>query len=321
MPHDDYDALIFLYDALKGTKWTNSTNWDDPDVPMSKWHGIKINMCGRVEEICLNDNKLVGELPDSDRWCALSNHVKRLYLANNFLVKSIPKSIGTLTKLEELNLSWNKLTGSIPEEIFELKSLKVIRLDNNRLSGSISENIIKLTALEFLDCSRNLLSGLIPYCLIQHMKEEHKPDRRLYAEIEDANIDKQYAVVYQEYQERLAEQKFEIEALQAEAARLEELKDNNLDEEDDEDEEEGKEEIEESRKIVEFSTRSDTSSSGSGSSYSSSGSETESEEETELEYEEVNIVVLQPPPRDMPATILLPNLRVVDLSRNKLTLK
>ena len=221
MPHDDYDALIFLYDALKGIKWTNSTNWDDPDVPLSKWHGIKVNICGRIEEICLKDNKLIGELPESDRWCALTNHLKRLYLSNNSLIKSIPKAIGSLTNLEELNLSWNKLTGTIPEGIYDIKTLKIIRLDNNRLSGPISEDINKLTSLEYIDCSRNLLSGLIPYCLIQHMKQQDKPARSVYAHVEDANIDIQYAVVYKRYEQAYGVQQLEIEALQNKAERLE----------------------------------------------------------------------------------------------------
>ena len=55
-------------------------------------------------------------------------HLKVFHLAKNILGDSIPKSIGKLSKLRDLDLTGNMLKGTIPYEMgscIELSSLKL----------------------------------------------------------------------------------------------------------------------------------------------------------------------------------------------------
>ena len=48
-------------------------------------------------------------------------------------------SLGTLYKLENLNLSSNKLSGSLPAEMSNLSSLKTAYFQSNELSGKVPD--------------------------------------------------------------------------------------------------------------------------------------------------------------------------------------
>ena len=52
-----------------------------------------------------------------------------MHLFNNQLTGEIPKEIGKLINLQELNLSNNQLTGEIPKEIGKLTNLKYCYLE------------------------------------------------------------------------------------------------------------------------------------------------------------------------------------------------
>jgi len=83
-------------------------------------------------------------------------------LSSNQLSGSIPKEIGNLSKLTELNLISNQLNGSIPKEIGNLSNLRYLHLSSNQLSGSIPQEISNLSKLTELSLSSNQLSGSIP---------------------------------------------------------------------------------------------------------------------------------------------------------------
>ncbi|CAM9533498.1 unnamed protein product, partial [Hapterophycus canaliculatus] len=59
MAQTDRDALLALYDATDGPKWTNNTSWNT-DADLSEWHGVKLNGEGRVAELSLDENNLRG---------------------------------------------------------------------------------------------------------------------------------------------------------------------------------------------------------------------------------------------------------------------
>uniref|UniRef100_A0A0E0M6V7 Leucine-rich repeat-containing N-terminal plant-type domain-containing protein n=1 Tax=Oryza punctata TaxID=4537 RepID=A0A0E0M6V7_ORYPU len=93
-------------------------------------------------------NKIQGSLPSSMEFMALTG--------------GIPKVIGTLVALTNLNLSWNSLTGEIPEKIGSLPQLESLDLSHNMLSGEIPNSIASLTYLSHMNLSYNNLSGRIP---------------------------------------------------------------------------------------------------------------------------------------------------------------
>ncbi len=73
-------------------------------------------------------------------------------------LKSLPISLGRLSKLEELYLADNQLT-SLPESIGRLSRLRVLRLGNNQLTG-VPHRIGQLRNLEELDIHDNNLTSL-----------------------------------------------------------------------------------------------------------------------------------------------------------------
>lgn len=140
VPLSERDVLVALYNATDGVNWTNNTNWlTDNDI--STWHGVSVSN-GLVTGLVLAGNQLTGE---------------------------IPKELGNLTNLEELNLSFNPLSGEIPAELGNLSSLKELWLVGNpvgnQLSGALPEELGNLTNLEVLILNYNQLSGPLPQSL------------------------------------------------------------------------------------------------------------------------------------------------------------
>lgn len=106
----DRDALVELFLALKGDFWTRKDNWCS-DLPNRKWFGVHVNSSGHVEIIDLGRNYLQGSI-EFVPWATLTN-LRQLSLYDNRIVGNIPREIGRISSLEELDLSWNLLEGSL----------------------------------------------------------------------------------------------------------------------------------------------------------------------------------------------------------------
>ncbi len=162
---EDYKALRAFYIASNGDNWKNKDNWDvkseNPPIScnLSKFRGVYLNEMGRVSQIALAQNNLVGTLTPEIKRLAFVN---TMWLDNNQLSGTIPKEIGELQKLERIALSFNKLIGEIPIEFYSIKSLKEFSFGYNNLVGSIPTNIKNLENLIRLECSTNKLSGALP---------------------------------------------------------------------------------------------------------------------------------------------------------------
>jgi hypothetical protein len=62
-----------------------------------------------------------------------------LDLSSNNLVGTIPASLGSLSKLEDLNLSHNALVGAVPSQLAGMSSLVELDLSSNRLEGRLGD--------------------------------------------------------------------------------------------------------------------------------------------------------------------------------------
>lgn len=160
----DLSTLTTLYNATNGDNWTTKTNWDitgetSCDPCNDNWYGITCEN-GRVTEINLEDNKLIGTLPTS---IGDLSELKILNLKKNQIGNSIPIAIGNLSNLQQLTLSGNQLTGTIPSEIGNLSNLLKLELSFNQLDGSIPTEIgSNLFNLQELYLNNNQLTGSIP---------------------------------------------------------------------------------------------------------------------------------------------------------------
>lgn len=114
-----------------------------------------------LEDLNLNENvmfNLWNLTEDISRLTRLKAMVLTTCMLNGF----IPRSIGNMTELVDLEMSGNSLVGRIPKELGFLKNLKQLELYYNQLDGEIPEELGNLTGLVDLDISVNKLSGKIP---------------------------------------------------------------------------------------------------------------------------------------------------------------
>ena len=103
-------ALIDLYNATDGPLWVNRNSWQIPGY-------VGENPCGWFGVTCEN------------------GRVTELELPNNNLVGNIPNSIGDLTSLKVLQLNKNKLSGLLPYTINHMYQLVYLFVNDNQLSG------------------------------------------------------------------------------------------------------------------------------------------------------------------------------------------
>ena len=119
-------------------------------------------------------NNLEGNIP-SVAFQPLQASLNAVYLNNNKLTGSIPRSLGQLPLLTKLWLHGNDLTGPIPDTIggsFSL--LRSVRLNSNRLSGFMPENLGESPVLNELNVADNQLRGVLPTYMVNFGTSSYK---------------------------------------------------------------------------------------------------------------------------------------------------
>lgn len=150
------NSLILLYlgeNHLTGT------------IPSFSPPATIVNSNSSLRELELNSNYLIGTIPSSITSSFPLLNI--LYLFGNALNGSIPKTIGNLSELIQLNLCSNQLTGTIPESIIQLTKLQFLYLFDNQLIGKIPIQINQMTSLTELELFSNFLSGEIPNSIFE----------------------------------------------------------------------------------------------------------------------------------------------------------
>lgn len=121
---NDSLALVAIYDALGGSKWSHSY-WKR--TPLRYWEGVKL-----------------ANINDEVR-------VVSLFLAGNDVKGQLPKEIGMLTELKSLKICHSdNLTGSIVDGVYDLTKLKVLDFRFTGLTGELSPRIGQLAQLDTL---------------------------------------------------------------------------------------------------------------------------------------------------------------------------
>ena len=173
-----YYSLKLLYETTGGNSWRwrtpveeYGTTWDfsnrSSDPCESLWQGINCTKSGqssgntnRVVEIILEQFNLVGRL-DEKIFVNLTSLTK-LSFRTSSLSGKIPSSLQAMVGLSYLDLSRNSFTGSIPKEIGSLSRMYWLNLNVNALVGQIPSSISRLALLSLLAISYNYLTGEIP---------------------------------------------------------------------------------------------------------------------------------------------------------------
>ncbi|GKV30347.1 hypothetical protein SLEP1_g39164 [Rubroshorea leprosula] len=91
-----------------------------------------------------------------------SGNLVFLDVSHNQLTGKLPDCLMRWTSLVILNLANNHLFGKIPSSIGYLSRLESLGLQNNNFSGEIPRALGNCSALQFLDLNYNSFSGIIP---------------------------------------------------------------------------------------------------------------------------------------------------------------
>ncbi|KAL8043567.1 hypothetical protein ABFS82_09G130400 [Erythranthe guttata] len=129
---------------------------------------IPSNLRNLVElsSLDLSKNRIGGSIPTS---LFQMGKLSFLHLGENQLEGNIPPSIGLefeTQSLRSLNFSSNRLTGSVPKELGKLKMLEQLDICCNNLSGNL-EVIGQLHSLTEVNVSYNSFAGPIPSPLVK----------------------------------------------------------------------------------------------------------------------------------------------------------
>ncbi|KAL2553527.1 putative LRR receptor-like serine/threonine-protein kinase [Forsythia ovata] len=97
-------------------------------------------------------NVLIGIIPPE---IGSLSKVERLNLKGNNITGTIPGSIGNLTSLQRFDVSYNKLKGGIPNTISQFVNLNTFVVSVNNISGEFPSQLYNLTSLEIILLSYN----------------------------------------------------------------------------------------------------------------------------------------------------------------------
>ena len=102
-------TLALMYFSMGGDEWENASNWMGSEHHCTSWYGVSCDSENRVDEISMNENGLVG---------------------------TIPEAIGMLENLCVLKLYANDITGTVPNALFNFTKLSFLDIEQNSLTGT-----------------------------------------------------------------------------------------------------------------------------------------------------------------------------------------
>jgi len=152
-------VMAVVYYSSKGAQWEINTNWMTMKHECS-WYGVKCNIFRKIVELDLAYIELDGLIP---RELGLLSGLTDLDLHGNDLQGVIPhKLMNGINNASYLRLQMNGLFGSIHKEINRMTNLKELYLFGNFFAGTIPKELGQLKKLQIVDLYANQLTGTIP---------------------------------------------------------------------------------------------------------------------------------------------------------------
>ncbi|CAK9309790.1 unnamed protein product [Citrullus colocynthis] len=158
--HIPLEASSTTVSALQVIHQSTGLNlgWEDDPCSPTTWDhvGCEGNLVTSLELSNINLRSIgptFGDILD----------LKILDLHNTSLSGEI-QNLGSLTHLQNLNLSFNKLT-SFGSDLENLSNLKILDLQNNSLQGIVPDSLGELEDLQLLNLENNRLEGTLPLSL------------------------------------------------------------------------------------------------------------------------------------------------------------
>ncbi|XP_050148223.1 probable LRR receptor-like serine/threonine-protein kinase RFK1 isoform X1 [Malus sylvestris] len=111
-----------------------------------------------LRKIDFSYNYLSGTIPKE--WASMKLNYFSVLV--NRLSGKIPKELGNITTLTDLNLEANQFSGSLPTELGNLVNLQTLMLSSNQLTGYLPETFSGLRILTDFRINDNNFSGTLP---------------------------------------------------------------------------------------------------------------------------------------------------------------
>ena len=105
---DQRDALAGLHNVTNGRGWTRQTHWNSTN-PIGEWHGVTTDAAGCITELELQNNNLVGIVPEN---LALLTELQMLRLEGNDLWGCLPRGETLKNAVENGRLKWVSDSGN-----------------------------------------------------------------------------------------------------------------------------------------------------------------------------------------------------------------
>ncbi|GKV48339.1 hypothetical protein SLEP1_g55162 [Rubroshorea leprosula] len=154
-----------------------------------------IQQLSKLETIVLASNQFGIRFPE---WLLLQKTISIIDLSNVSMSGPLPENIGhMMPMLQGLYLANNLMNGSIPKSLCNSKSLEYLDLSNNMFSGIIPNCWRNDQSFVFIDLSSNNLSGLFPSTMGQlpSLSVLHLNNNSLHGEIHMALKNFTYLVI------------------------------------------------------------------------------------------------------------------------------
>ncbi|CAL9015739.1 unnamed protein product [Prunus brigantina] len=172
LPPAEEKALEEIAKQVGKTDWNfhinpcnNYTNWDTPKSTANPLYNNTLECnCSytggfcHVVSIFLKGQDLAGVLPPS---VAKLPYIRQVDFTRNYLSGTIPREWAS-TKLELLSVNVNNLSGQIPRYLGNITTLINLNLETNLFSGTVPPELGNLINLEIFILSANNLTGELP---------------------------------------------------------------------------------------------------------------------------------------------------------------
>ncbi|XVF55082.1 hypothetical protein PTKIN_Ptkin06aG0008000 [Pterospermum kingtungense] len=157
---DQRQLLLEFKSSFNCTSSGKLMNWNQT-TDCCSWDGLSCEADGRVVGLDLSNQFILGAIDSSSSLFRLQ-HLQRLNLSNNKLLRGSLQNFPLNTSLQTLVLSDTNFGGQLPDSIGDLAQLTRIELARCNFSGPIPESMKKLQQLAYLDFSSNNFSGPMP---------------------------------------------------------------------------------------------------------------------------------------------------------------
>ncbi|KAF2286151.1 hypothetical protein GH714_011001 [Hevea brasiliensis] len=171
LPNDEVEALRDIAKTLGKTDWNFSVDpcsgesgWADLNPVKGSENAVTCNCSFSDATIChiisivLKSQNLRGTLPkDLGRLPFL----QEIDLSRNYLNGTIPPQWGSM-QLVNISLLGNRLTGPIPKEIGNISTLANLTVECNQLSGGLPRELGSLNRIERMLLNSNNFTGQLP---------------------------------------------------------------------------------------------------------------------------------------------------------------